>query len=241
MTPIRQTLFQRVASCKLTDSTEALEEFFQDSWHPMYVFIRAKGKEHAEASELVQAFIRRELLTRDAVCEWNPKGGRLRTFVRPGLERFCSGKGHRESAQDQDHPKALAKLSFDFEWSKAHYEQLANEAPERRFDREWAEMVVHKSMHVVEKEYLHRGKAKEYRLLNRSLQGHSAGGRRVSKAELALMLRSTESSVRQKLLQLRQRHRHAMNNHVAETVDESEIEEEIKYISDLALGRLPDE
>lgn len=236
--PTSQTLYRRVLACLETDSTEALEEFFQDYWHPMYVFLRSKGTNHADSSDLVQGFILKELLTRDQIRNWNPERGRLRTFLMVGLDRFRISEYHRESAQKRGGPKSETHVSFDFEWSKGRYETQAatEEPPDRRYDREWAEVVVRKSMQSVEKDYVHRGKAKEYRLLSRSLQGRSSTGSKLSQAEIAHMLETNVNNVKQKTLQLRRRYQHALNNQVAETVDESEIEDEIKYVSELVLG-----
>ncbi|MGB0578148.1 MAG: hypothetical protein ACPGVU_00470 [Limisphaerales bacterium] len=238
--PTSRTLFRRVIASLDTECNEALEEFFQDYWHPMYVFLRSKGTSHEDASDLVLGFILHELLTRDQIRNWKPDRGRLRTFLMVGLDRFRINEYHRESAQKRGGPKEQTHVSFDFEWSRDRYEQSATiaDTPDLQFDREWAEVVVQKTMHVVEMEYVQRGRAKEYRILSRSLRGRSGGGRRVAYAEIAHNLRTSENNVKQKMLQLRNRYRHALSKQVAETVDESEVEEEIRYVSDLVMGRL---
>lgn len=236
--PPRMTLFERVIACRESDSNEALVEFFQAFWPAMYACLRSQGEAHTDGAAVVQNFVHQELTTGKQLRLWSTDSGRLRIFLKLALEEFR--KPSHQAAPGNSPASTL--VTFDFDWSQRRFDgQMAPEQePDLRFDREWTGVIAHKSMAAVEKEYLRRGQAKEYRILSRSLQAGAAGRRRVSPAEIAHMLRTNEQTIRQKTHQLRRRYHHVFNNQVAETAAPSAADEEIKYISDLAHGLLPD-
>lgn len=216
------SLYERIVRDLQTGSRESLTFFLQRFQHPMYAYLRARGLDHSRVADELREFVRRHLEVRE---ESVAPDGRLRTHLRTCLAQF----------REQDHPTTNSidpdEVVLDLEWSLNRWEEVARSGMGAAdvFDHEWAAVILRDSRHVVERDYVHHRKAKEYRLLSRSLD---AVGRRISHAELAHLLHLRESQAKQKLRQLSQRFRHALHQHVAETVAESEIAPEIEFISE---------
>lgn len=220
---IRSTLYERVLRDFENGTRESLPEFLQEFLHPVYAFLRAHGKAHSEASSGVCSFVRRQLGADEQVAA--DVEGRLRCHLFSAASRF-----HEQGCPIGDEPETEA-VTFDFEWSLNRWEEISQAAlPALEvFDQEWSAAVFRRVRHAVERDYVRHGKAREFRLLSRGLE---AVGRRVSHPELAHMLRIREPQVKQKLQQLSQRFRHALHNHIAETVAESELATEISFVSE---------
>ena len=62
------------------DRRSALEELLGADWHPLYAYLRRRGRGPEHAADLVQGFLAR-LLERDAFAGLAREGGRFRGWL----------------------------------------------------------------------------------------------------------------------------------------------------------------
>tara|TARA_R110002096_G_scaffold316010_10_gene510361 strand:+ start:16299 stop:17069 length:771 start_codon:yes stop_codon:yes gene_type:complete len=234
------SLYQRVLSDNPMDSQQALEEFFQRYWYPMYAFMRAQRETHDDASDLVQAFIVNELLEREQIKQWDPKRGRLRTFLKVALDRFRKKEFRKESAQKRGGPKAQTHVSMDFEWAEGRFANTAidEQSPDKIFEKEWAEATINQVMGMLAQRYSKKDKLKEFQLLCQNLSGRAGDGDHVKYSEIALELGTNENNVKAKMLAFRDQFKRALDSVVSETAAPGEVEDEVSFVSNLMMGRI---
>src|SRR5436190_21670777 len=99
---------------------EALSDFCEAYWPPLYTFLRLRGHASPEAQDLVQGFFA-HLLEQNTLSRADQKKGRLRTFLLGSLQNFlCNeydrahrlkrGGGHRIVSMDEHLPEAEASM-----------------------------------------------------------------------------------------------------------------------------------
>src|ERR1700746_3497007 len=68
-------------------SREALSDFCEAYWPPLYAFLRHRGHASSEAQDLVQGFFA-HLLEQDTLSRADQEKDRLRTFLLGSLQNF---------------------------------------------------------------------------------------------------------------------------------------------------------
>ncbi len=66
---------------------EALSDFCEAYWPPLYTFLRLRGHASPEAQDLVQGFFA-HLLEKNTLSRADKEKGRLRTFLLGSLQNF---------------------------------------------------------------------------------------------------------------------------------------------------------
>jgi len=232
------TLYQRVMSGNADDSSRALEEFFQAYWQPMYVFMRGQGESHEDASDLVQGFIQRELLERNQIEKWQSEKGRLRTFLKVAIDRYRLNENRRQRAAIRGGGK-LSSRGIDFEWAERSFASFTSppDTPDRLFEKAWAEATMQEVMSGLAREYGEKGKGEEFQLLCRNISARAGDGNHVKYDEIAKRLGTTENNVKQKMRDFRSAFQRTLANKVGETAAPGEVEEELRYVSGLLMGK----
>lgn len=112
----------------------ALDELARDYWTPLYVYVRRKGREAAEAEDMVQGFYA-HLLGQDFLSRLDPARGRFRAYLRMAMDRYLVNQHERATAAKRGGGRR--PLSLDLEGVEG---QLAHHppTPEAAFDRAWA-------------------------------------------------------------------------------------------------------
>src|SRR5947207_14714976 len=99
---------------------EALSDFCEAYWPPLYAFLRLRGHASPEAQDLVQGFFA-HLLEQNTLSRADQEKGRLRTFLLGSLQNFlCNeydrshrlkrGGGHRIVSIDEHLSEAEASM-----------------------------------------------------------------------------------------------------------------------------------
>src|SRR5205085_11419044 len=113
------TLVLRARQSDPTETArEALSDFCEAYWPPLYTFLRLRGHASPEAQDLVQGFFG-HLLENNTLSRADKKKGRLRTFLLGSLQNFLyneydrahrlkRGGGHRIVSIDEHLPEAEA-------------------------------------------------------------------------------------------------------------------------------------
>jgi len=123
------------------EAASAMEQLCQTYWYPLYVFVRRKGHNHEDASDLTQAYFAKFLEKR------YPKSvdadlGKFRTFLLSSMTHFLANEWDKSQAQKRGGGQRI--ISFDDAAAEGRYrlEPIEHTTPETLFDRRWAETVV---------------------------------------------------------------------------------------------------
>lgn len=205
----------------------ALAALCQEYWRPVYVFIRRKGKGPDDAKDLTQEFFGR-LIEKEFLQNVDKAKGRFRTFLLTAVQRFLCNQW--EYSQAQKRGGGTTTISWDHELAENSYlkEPADNWSPERRFDRQWAFMVLDGALKDLEAEYVQAGKAQMFRALQPFIVGEAEHG---DYASVAASLELTEGNARQWVLRMRRRYGERLRERIAETVESAAaVEEELRSL-----------
>src|SRR5436190_21393750 len=89
------TLVLRARQSDPTETArEALSDFCEAYWPPLYTFLRLRGHASPEAQDLVQGFFA-HLLEKNTLSRADKEKGRLRTFLLGSLQNFLYYESYR--------------------------------------------------------------------------------------------------------------------------------------------------
>jgi len=111
---------------------QALAQLCQTYWVPLYTYLRKKGRQPAEAEDIVQAFLAR-LIEKAALATANPNRGRFRSFLISSLQNFVANLRDQEFAQKRG--GNLKKFSLAIDLLNLVLSNLANEYAKSGKDR----------------------------------------------------------------------------------------------------------
>jgi RNA polymerase sigma-70 factor (ECF subfamily) len=111
---------------------QVLGELCATRWQPLYVHLRKKGLPADRAQDVVQGFLV-HLLERDFLQRLDPGRGRLRGYLKTGLEHYLVNMYEHEAAQKRG--GGVRALAFDDVEAGI---PAAPDDPAAAYDREWA-------------------------------------------------------------------------------------------------------
>lgn len=215
-----------------TRAQDALARLCQTYWHPLYAYIRRRGRSPEDAEDLTQGFFA-HLLEHKAVATVSPDKGRFRSFLLASLNHFLSDEWDKARAQRRGAGKVI---SLDTESAETWLRQQPAETltPERAFELRWAITLLEQVYRKLEAEHRQQGKAELFDTLRTTLAGP---GNSAPYAELGLRLGLNEGAVKVAVHRLRQRYRAILRDSIAETVaSDAEVEEELRYLMRVLAG-----
>ena len=226
------TLVFRAGRSDPTETTrEALSDFCEAYWPPLYTFLRLRGHASPEAQDLVQGFFA-HLLEKNTLSRADKEKGRLRTFLLGSLQNFlCNeydrsrtlkrGGGHRIVSVDEHLPEAEASMM-----DAAHLSDL------RGYDLAWASIIVKRAWQHLQDAFEAEGKAESLEVLRPFVDG--SGRTPPNQEEAAKKLGVPVATLRTWLWRLRQRYREALRREVASTVsDPDDVDQELHYLYEI--------
>ena len=207
-----------------SEASEALAEFCDAYWYPLYAFIRRKGHGPDDARDLTQGYFAR-LLERRPFAAADPSRGRFRSFLLADCRHFLAHEHERAAALRRGGGRPV--LSIDARDAEGRYllEPAADQPPERRFERDWALALLAAVLAGLRREYEDSGRGPTFE----AIKGVLTDGRLpAAQAEIARRLGTTESAVQVAAHRLRRRYREAIRAAIAATVaDEAEVDDEL--------------
>lgn len=208
-------------------SQEALEKLCQAYWYPLYAFVRRQGRSPHDAQDLTQEFFAR-LLAKDYLRTADREKGRFRTFLLVVLKRFLANEYDRQRAQKRGGTTTVLSIDQELAESRFAAEAPHQLQPDVLFDRQWATLLLERTLSRLRDEYTASGRAR----LFEQLQGSLARDESASPyAEIAARLNLTEAAVKMAMHRLRARYREILRAEIADTVAApEEIEEEIRHL-----------
>lgn len=221
------TRWSLVDLASVSAGSEALEQFCQAYWYPLYAFARRSGKNPADAEDLTQGFFQK-LLEKHWLADAEKEKGRLRTFLLTAFRRYMANEWRRESAQ------ARGGAWSRVEWERADGEQRyarsrENVRPEDLFERQWALAVMERTLEGLWEEFEQRGKREHFDKLKAVLMLERGA---IDYAGLAERLEMTEGAARVAVHRLRKRFRMRFRDEVTLTLEQGEdLEEELQHLA----------
>jgi DNA-directed RNA polymerase specialized sigma24 family protein len=223
------TLVLRARQSDPTETArEALSDFCEAYWPPLYTFLRLRGHASPEAQDLVQGFFA-HLLEKNTLSRANQEKGRLRTFLLGSLQNFlCNeydrsrtlkrGGGHRIVSIDEQLPEAEASMM-----------DAAHLSDSRGYDLMWASTIVKRAWQHLQNAFEAEGKAESLEVLKPFVDGSERTP--PNQEQTAKKLGVPVATLRTWLWRLRQRYREALRREVANTVsDPADVDEELRYL-----------
>ena len=141
--PTRRSVIEAVGSIDAEERERALESLCAAYWRPIYKYIRLRwNRPTEEAQDLTQGFFV-EVLERGLLEKFDPKKGRLRTYLRVCVDSFVSNED--KAGRRQKRGGNIAHVALDF---AAAEEELGGavidptsipspESLEEFFEKEW--------------------------------------------------------------------------------------------------------
>lgn len=223
--PTRWSLVLRSCAEESTLRRQALESLCAAYWYPLYAYLRRSGRSVENAQDLTQDFFAR-LLNGRLLESANPEKGKFRTLLLSAL-RHLDADAYK-AASTQKRGGRAPVVSMDSVTAEERWQIDASrwEAPERTFDRAWANSVLERVGQRLRDE--HAGdKARVFSELSRRLTGGGDDGL----AEIGERLGMTEGAVKMALSRLRRRYADALRAEIAETVgSRGDVQEELRYL-----------
>ena len=206
---------------------EALATLCETYWYPLYAFLRSRGYSAEDAQDLTQAFFAR-LLEKQAIRHADPARGRFRSFLLASLKNFAANQHDRETAGKRGGNVPMLSLEIETAEGRLQMEPPTDETPERVFDRRWAVTLLHRVMSQLHSETTQSGKPSQFDRLKVYLTGDQP---RLSYAETASRLGTSEGAIKVAVHRLRRRFRDLVRDEIAHTVSSpEEIEDELRHL-----------
>ena len=206
---------------------EALEKLCRTYWRPIYGFIRRRGVDPEEAKDLTQGFFALLLERRDLDAVRQEKG-RLRSYLLTSLKHFLTNERNREMARKRGASQHLIPLEDLRDRERIGFETSETLAADQIYERRWALSVLDQVLARLEEDYRASGNVQLFDRLQKSLTGEPD---RVSPADTARELGTTESAVRQASYRLRLRYRQLLREEIAHTVmAPRDIDDELRHL-----------
>jgi RNA polymerase sigma factor (sigma-70 family) len=206
---------------------EALEKLCRTYWRPIYGFIRRQGVDPEEAKDLTQGFFALLLERRDLDAVRQEKG-RLRSYLLTSLKHFLTNERNREMAIKRGARQHLIPLEDLRDRERIGFETSETLAADQIYERRWARSVLDQVLARLEEDYRASGNVQLFDRLQKSLTDEPD---RVSPADTARELGTTESAVRQASYRLRLRYRQLLREEIAHTVmAPRDIDDELRHL-----------
>ncbi len=206
-------------------SPAALERLCRAYWYPLYSFARRQGREPQEAADLTQDFFL-HLLATNALASVNQEKGRFRSFLLASMKNLMANNWNRARRQKRGGGEPVFSLDEEMAENRYRLEPAGDLAPDKIFDRQWAETILSRALERLRHECDTAGKSKRFDEVKVFLLGEKEGGTLSAAAgRLGLSLAAVKGVVHR----LRRRFRELIEDEIAQTVTRAEdVEQEIR-------------
>lgn len=129
-------------------------------WHPVYFFIRHRGRSREEAKDLTQGFFA-YVVGRNILSYADQSRGRFRNFILAAVKQYLTQE-HRKDTRRQKHVNSHGS-SLDLDgWQDA--DTRGSDRPDSTFIRNWAKEVLNNCIGQLEQECLDEGMDVRFKL-----------------------------------------------------------------------------
>ncbi len=213
-------------------AAKALARLCGTYWYPIYVYLRRRGLEPADAEDLAQGFLA-ELLAHEAFQRADPAKGRFRTFLLVSLNHYLQRQADRDRRQKRG--GGALHISLDGVSAEERYrlEPIERYTPDQLFERRWALTVVETALEQLKIEVTNAGYGPRFAQLKGAILGDRL---EPSYAEVGRKLGMSAGTVAVTVHRWRQRYRELCRAEVAQTVQEpAEVEAEMRHLFEVLI------
>jgi RNA polymerase sigma-70 factor (ECF subfamily) len=225
--PTQWTVILKARQEGVPGAAEALNQFAQSYWTPLYCFIRREGYSRHDAEDLTQEFYRhfqeKHLLGR--VTERN---GKFRNYLLTCLKNFLFDERDRAKALKRGGGKTIISLNALEAEELDAVEPSDSMTPDENYDRQWAQEIMTRAIEQLRCDYASRGKTALFDHL-KELQPGERGEQ--SCAQIGAALGMSEQAVKSARHHFQRSYARHLREEVARTVGASEeIAEELAHL-----------
>src|SRR6266516_53777 len=207
---------------------EALSNFCEAYWPPLYTFLRLRGHASPEAQDLVQGFFA-HLLEKNTLSRADKEKGRLRTFLLGSLQNFLYNEYDRARALKRGGGRQILSIEEHLPEAEAAMLATSHLSDARCYDLIWASNIVSRAWQNLRNLFVAEGKAEWLEELRPFVAGGSVTP--LNQEEAATRLGVPIATLRTWLSRLRQRYRESLRTEVASTVsDPADVDAELPHL-----------
>lgn len=207
-----------------SESHRALSHLCELYWYPLYVYVRRRVGNVADAQDATQSFFA-VLLEKDLFAHADPNRGRFRTFLLTAMKNFLTNQWKRGLAKKRGGDRMKLSLDFHAGESEFRLEPKHELTAEKLYERRWVTTLLDRVLVSLHTELDEQGKSEHYDQFKQGLTGDTNA---IDYSRAAAALEISQAAAKQAAYRLRKRYRQLLWQEVARTVgDESEVEAEI--------------
>ena len=214
------------------NSETALNSLFHSYRRPLLIWLQKRARDYTplEPEDLLQGFCL-HLLKREFLANVEPEKGRFRNFLQTAIKRYANDQHAKWRAAKRGSGQAPDSLQETDGLGQPLHDPAATDAtPDLEFDRAWAQTVLANSLRRLQAEYARTHRAALCSALEPVMYADETAP---SYREIGERLGMGEGAVKQAALRLRARFREILREEVAQTVDEPDLEDELRYLLSL--------
>src|SRR6266542_2308105 len=213
---------------------EALSDFCEAYWPPLYTFLRLRGHASPEAQDLVQGFFA-HLLEQNTLSRADQEKGRLRTFLLGSLQNFLYNEYDRSRAIKRGGGRQIVSMEDYLPEAEAAMLATAHLSDAGCYDLVWASTIVSRAWQNLQNDFVAEGKAEWLEELRPFVAGGSVVP--LNQEQAAARLGVPIATLRTWLSRLRQRYRESLRTEVASTVsDPADVDQELRHLYQILMA-----
>jgi RNA polymerase sigma factor (sigma-70 family) len=207
---------------------QALSQFCETYWPPLYSFIRHRGYSSADAQDLVQSFFA-HVLEQNILTRADEQKGRLRTLLLRSLENFLINQHNRARALKRGGGGEIVSIEEHLSEAEAAMLATSHLSDAGCYDLVWASGILTRAWKNLQSACVAEGKAEWLEELRPFVTGGSPTP--PNQEETAARLGVPVATLRTWLSRLRQRYREWLRMEVANTVSNpTDVNQELQYL-----------
>ena len=202
----------------------ALATLCERYWYPVYAYVRRRTADLNTAQDRTQSFFV-HLLEKRTVEHATPERGRFRSFLLKAVQHFLINEYQHDHAWKRG--GGIRPLSLDWEAGESQLSltPVDTATPERLFERQWALLMLERTLNRLRGEYESSGRGELYHQLQGSLTGEESG------TPSGMNQEPLSDASRQALRRMRKRYRELLREEVGQTLDSpADIDDEIRSL-----------
>lgn len=206
----------------------ALSELSKVYWPAIYSYLRRKGNNRDQASEVTQAFFSDVIFQRKLFANADVDRARLRNLVLVALRNYCTDRHRRAEVRNENSTFSLDGIEIE-----DRLQNGSQDDPDDAFNRRWASGVLEESLRRSEQLYRDEGKDSFWEAFSvRVLQPALHGVQAPRSAEVARQLGfDSETAVNNAIHAIKTRQQMFLKQIAAETTSgNGTADEEYRYL-----------
>ncbi len=213
-----------------SEALQALEQLAVAYWPPLYAFARQRGADHHGAADQVQGFFE-HLLSGEVLGRVERRENRFRSFLLAAFQNWLANRHERAVAQKRGGGAVHVTLA-ELNSAESGLALVADETPERCFDRRWARAVFDHAVARLDAESARKDRPEFFAELRRRLTGPQAAS--PDWEEVAVRFGMNANAVKQAAHALRQRLGTLLKQEVRSVVStDADLDDELRYLVQL--------